>query len=149
MTTEQTQTTEVAAPSTMETQFKTILDNISSLAKFAKTLQDDVKTLQKLCKTLEKKSKSRKKRPQDPMALSKTLCKFLGVAEDTHMTKADVMKQISAFIKENNLQIAEDKRRFVPNKKLSALFNVKATKETKMTFVEINKYITQHLTKLE
>ena len=148
MTTEASQSTQVVQ-SVMETQFKTILDNIASLTKFAKTLQDDVKTLQKLCKTLDKKSKSRKKRPQDPMALSKTLCEFLGVAEDTHMTKADVMKQISAFIKENNLQIAEDKRRFIPNKKLSALFNVKVTKETKMTFVEINKYITQHLTKLE
>jgi len=139
---EQTQTT-------LETQFKTIFDNIGSLVKFAKTLQDDVKALQKVCKTLDKKSKSRKKRPQEPMLVSKTMCKFLGVSEGTHMTKADVMKQISHFIKENKLQIPEDKRRFVPNSKLCSLFNVKVNKETKMTFVEINKYITQHLTKLE
>ena len=55
------------------------------------------------------------------------------------------MKSISTYIKENNLQIPGNKRKFVPNKALMKLFKLKESKE--LTFVEINKYILQHLNK--
>ena len=65
------------------------------------------------------------------------------------MTKADVMKGVSAYIKSNNLQLEEDKRRFKPNKDLCKLFAMPMSAAKNMTFVEINKHVSQHLTKVE
>ncbi len=60
------------------------------------------------------------------------------------------MKQLSAYVKENNLQLKDDKKRFKPNSNLCKLFNVtaKSVGSNGMTFVEINKYISQYLTKV-
>ena len=43
------------------------------------------------------------------------------------------------------IQIESDKRKFLPNKELAKIFGVK--KPQNMTFVEINKHVSQHLTK--
>ena len=79
------------------------------------------------------------------LSLSSDLEKFLSVSHGTKLTKADVMKMVSSYIKEKNLQIESDKRKFLPNKELAKIFGVK--KPQNMTFVEINKHVSQHLTK--
>ena len=63
------------------------------------------------------------------------------------MTKADVMKNLSSYIKATDLQLKENKRKFRPNKELCKLFKIKPAEVKDMTFVEINKYIIQHITK--
>ena len=87
----------------------------------------------------------RAKRPQVPLTLSKDLENFLSVEHGTKLTKAQVMKTISSYIKEKNLQVAENKRQFIPNKELSKIFKIK--KAHSMTFVEINKHVSHHLSK--
>ena len=62
------------------------------------------------------------------------------------LTKAEVMKMVSTYIKENKLQVETNRRKFVPNSALLKLFNQSEASE--MTFVEINKNISHHLTKL-
>jgi len=126
-------------------QFSFVYENLKVLIDMSKTCLDDIKGLQKQYKVLEKKTKIKKKRPQLPMELSKELLKFLNTNENH--SKAEVMKMISTYIKENNLQVESNKRKFVPNKDLLKLF--KLNKPSEMTFVEINKYIIPHLTKLE
>ena len=126
-------------------QFAFVYENLKVLIDMSKTCLDDIKGLQKQYKVLEKKTKIKKKRPQALMELSKELGKFLNTSENH--TKADVMKMISTYIKENNLQVETNKRKFVPNKALLKLF--KLSKAEEMTFVEINKYIIPHLSKLE
>ena len=51
----------------------------------------------------------------------------------------------SEYIKSNNLQVAENKRKFVPNKQLVKTFGMKA--KSQLTFVEINKHVSTHLSK--
>jgi len=70
----------------------------------------------------------------------------LSVDNGTKLTKAEVMKQVSTYIKEKDLQIKLDKRKFKPNKELSKIFGI-AKNPPQMTFVEINKYVSHHLTK--
>jgi len=82
------------------------------------------------------------------MGLSAELAKFLSQKKDAQMTKAEVMKNISSYIKSENLQLKDDKRKFLPNKQLVKLFGLKAADVKNMTFVEINKHVSQHLTKL-
>lgn len=131
----------------MEQSFDTIFESLTHVVKTIKSLQETVKVLQKQCKNIEKKKKKRVARTQEPLVLSKELCGFLKVPLTKRMTKADVMKSLSSYIKDMELQIAENKRKFKPNKELCKLFKIKPNEVKEMTFVEINKYIIQHVAK--
>jgi chromatin remodeling complex protein RSC6 len=130
---------------TIDTEFKSIFENLSGFSKQTRALSDQVRALQKTCKLAEKQTKASKKKPQTPMSLSKELSTFLSVAPETQLTKAQVMKSISEYIKSNNLQVETNKRKFVPNKQLQKTFGMKAKAE--LTFVEINKHVSGHLSK--
>jgi len=129
---------------TIDLGFKSLTTHVSEMSKTTRGLQEDLKGLHKLVKQMEKSSKNKVKRPQVKMNLSTQLEKFLTIGHGTLLTKAEVMKSISGYIKEQNLQIQEDRRKFLPNKELSKIFGIK--KASKMTFVEINKHISHHLT---
>ena len=78
--------------------------------------------------------------------MSKDLENFLSLEKGTQLTKAEVMKGISKYIKEKNLQLSENKRQFKPDKKLHKVFGMD-TKQP-LTFVEIGGHISSHLTKV-
>jgi len=128
---------------TIDNTFGSISSQLNEMGKDTRKLQDELKGLQKLVRQGNKSSRIKKKRPQIKMNLSKELEKFLTVDKGTKLTKAEVMKNVSTYIKEKNLQIQEDKRKFLPNKELSKIFGIK--KAQNMTFVEINKHVTPHL----
>ena len=130
---------------TLDTQFASLLGTVITYSKDVRTLQDELKGIHRTFKQLDKQSRQRKKKPQAKLFLSKELEKFLSLDHGTKATKAEVMKKISTYIKEKNLQVQTDKRKFLPNKELSKIFGVK--KPQNMTFVEINKHVSQHLTK--
>lgn len=130
---------------TIDTEFKSIFETLSGFSKQTRALSDQVRSLQKACKAAEKQTRASKKKPQTPMSLSKELSTFLSVSPDTQLTKAQVMKSISEYIKSNNLQVESNKRKFVPNKQLQKTFGMKAKAE--LTFVEINKHVSGHLSK--
>ena len=130
---------------TLDNQFTALFGTISSHSKDIKSMQEELKSIHRTFKLLEKQSKQRKKKPQAKLSLSKELEKFLSLDHGTKATKAEVMKMVSTYIKEKNLQVQTDKRRFLPNKELSKIFGVK--KPQNMTFVEINKHVSPHLTK--
>ena len=129
----------------IEGSFKSLTTQLTEMSKATRGLQDELKGLHKLVKQSDKSNRLKKKRPQVKMCLSKDLEKFLSVGSGTKLTKAEVMKSVSAYIKETNLQIEADKRKFIPNKPLSKIFGINHTKAPNMTFVEINKHISQHL----
>jgi chromatin remodeling complex protein RSC6 len=128
---------------TIDNTFGSISSQLNEMGKDTRKLQDELKGLHKLVRQGNKSSRIKKKRPQIKMNLSKELEKFLTVDKGTKLTKAEVMKNVSTYIKEKNLQIQEDKRKFLPNKELSKIFGIK--KAQNMTFVEINKHVTPHL----
>lgn len=129
----------------LDAQFKSLYDEVGTAGKQMRSLQDGLKNLQKSFKLMDKQNKLRKKRPQVPLNLSNDLEKFLSIKHGTMLTKAQVMKSISTYIKEKNLQVQENKRTFVPNKELSKIFKMK--KPSALTFVEINKHVSHHLSK--
>ena len=129
----------------LDAQFKSLYEEVGTAGKQVRTLQDGLKNLQKSFKLMDRQNKLRKKRPQVPLNLSNDLEKFLSIKHGTMLTKAQVMKSISTYIKEKNLQVQENKRTFVPNKELSKIFKMK--KPSALTFVEINKHVSHHLSK--
>ena len=135
----------VQLDTSLDLLFKDLSDQVQGLGKQTKVIGDNLRSLYRQYKIVDKQSRAKKKRPQVPLKLSKELEKFLSIEHGTLMTKAAVMKSISTYIKEKNLQIKENKRQFIPNKELSKIFSIK--KPQSMTFVEINKHVSHHLTK--
>ena len=129
----------------IDNQFKEIYSNLNIFMKQSKAIGDQLRSLQRNCKQADRAARIRNKRPQEPMNVSKELAKFLKIGSGEQLTKASVMKMVSTYIKDKNLQIADDKRKFVPNKELVKIFGI--SKAQNMTFVEINKHVSQHLTK--
>ena len=127
--------------------FKSLTTQLSEMSKTTRVLQEDLKSLHKLVKQCDKSNRIKKKRPQVKMNLSDALISFLSIDMGTKLTKAEVMKSVSNYIKEKNLQIQEDKRKFIPNTVLSKIFGINSKKPPNMTFVEINKHVSPHLTK--
>jgi chromatin remodeling complex protein RSC6 len=136
-------TDKLTLPDTIDNTFKSLTTQISDMSKITRGLQDELKSLHKMVKQNDKSSRTKQKRPQTKMHLSKDLEKFLTLDKGTLLTKAEVMKSVSTYIKEKNLQIQEDKRKFLPNKELSKIFGIKNPQN--MTFVEINKHVSPHL----
>jgi chromatin remodeling complex protein RSC6 len=132
-----------ASIDTINLKFKDIQSQLSNFGKQTKVLQDDIRTLHKVYKQSSKTARMKQKRPQVPLSLSNELETFLSIEHGTKLTKAEVMKSISSYIKVKNLQIEQDRRKFLPNKQLSKIFNIK--KPENMTFVEINKHVSHHL----
>jgi chromatin remodeling complex protein RSC6 len=130
---------------TLDNLYRGIYDELALAGKQVRTIQDSLKTLSREFRVLDRQNKARKKRPQPQLNLSKELSTFLSIDQGTTRTKAEVMKDVSSYIKEKNLQVAENKRQFVPNKQLAKIFNIK--KPSAMTFVEINKHVSHHLTR--
>ena len=129
----------------IDTTFVSLSSQITDMSKTTRGLQDELKVLHKMVRQSDKSNRIKKKRPQVKMNLSKDLEKFLSVDKGTKLTKAEVMKSVSTYIKEKNLQIQEDKRKFLPNKELSKIFGIAQKNAHNMTFVEINKHVSQHL----
>ena len=130
---------------TIENQFKIVQDNLTNITGKTKELIESIRILQRNCKQEEKLAKHKKKKVQAKLNLSKDLEKFLSVEHGTKLTKAEVMKAVSSYIKENKLQLEDNKRRFKPNKKLHTVFGM--SPKSNMTFVEINKHVSSHLSK--
>ena len=129
----------------IDNAFVSLSSQISEMSKSTRGFQDELKGLHKMVRQSNKSNRIKKKRPQVKMNLSKDLEKFLSVDKGTKLTKAEVMKSVSTYIKEKNLQIQEDKRKFLPNKELSKIFGIAPKNAHNMTFVEINKHVSQHL----
>jgi chromatin remodeling complex protein RSC6 len=129
---------------TIDKGFKSLTTQLNDMTKNTRILQDELKGLHKIVKQSVKSVKTKSNRPQVKMLLSSQLEKFLSVDHGTKLTKAEVMKSISSYIKDKDLQIQEDRRKFLPNKELTKIFGIKG-KAPNMTFVEINKHVSHHL----
>ena len=118
---------------------------LSSMSKTTKLLQDELKTIQKKVKSCSKQ-KTRVRKEQSKQTLSTELTSFLSLNNETKMTKAEVMKSVSSYIKDHKLQLEDNKRKFKPDTKMTKVFSMK--KGTEFTFVEINKHVSGHLSKV-
>ena len=113
----------------------TIRDLRSRVAKLEKQVNRDTKAT-------NKKLRGRKKRVPNPNAepsgfakpgpVSAELCKFLGLGKDELISRTAVTKRINAYCKDNNLQLAEDKRKIIPDTPLTKL--LKINKGDQLTF---------------
>ncbi len=129
--------------------FTGVCTRLSQLNTVSRELQQEVKLIHKNYRRERAKlSKNKRKKNNTkihlPMSVSPALRKFLKLDSDELISKKDVMGRISTYVKEKNLQLPENKRKFKPNTALRKLFGLSVKKAVPMTFVEINKYISHH-----
>lgn len=129
--------------------FTEVCSRLSQLNTFSRQLQQDVKLIHRNYRRERAKlSKNKRKKNNTkihlPMSVSPALRKFLKLGSDELISKKDVMGRVSTYVKEKNLQLTDNKRKFKPNSTLRRLFGIPSKNVVPMTFVEINKYISHH-----
>ena len=74
-----------------------------------------------------------------PVEISEELCKFLGKSKGTLVSRVEVTKHITNYIKKNNLQDPDNKRIIKPDKKLKELLNL--SDNDQLTYYNLQKNI--------
>tara|TARA_Y100000816_G_scaffold289836_1_gene277139 strand:+ start:3257 stop:3874 length:618 start_codon:yes stop_codon:yes gene_type:complete len=105
----------------------------------------EIKASQKVAK---KKRKNANRAPSGfvkPTRISDDLAEFLGVQKGVEMARTDVTKEITNYIRQNNLQDKDNGRKINPDTKLSSLLNLQ--KEDVLTYFNLQKYMSPHFAK--
>ena len=121
-----------------------------------RSFRDMSKALKRLEKEVAREHKRLSKTPkvkrtvkQTPTAVNAAMSKFLtaqGVeGVDGTWTRQSMMKGISTYIKEKDLQLAEDKKKWKPDATLTKLFSLE--KGSLYTFMNINGLISRVVVK--
>ena len=133
---------------TIEDQFRSICEELSSMCSQSRTLQTRVKDLHRSYKQACKPRKVKKHTVMhDPMNVSAELLKYLGKSAGTQMTKSEAMKLVSNSVREAGLQMLKIRDNLHQIKKLGKVLNMSPIQT--ITFVELNKYLAHHFTPLE
>lgn len=121
-------------------------NQISFMIAGVRALQKNVEKEMKSSQKKQKKDGNKVKREPSgfakPTVISKDLCSFLSKPEGTEMARTEVTKYLTQYIKENNLQQPEDKRKIVPDDKLSKLLN--CTPNDEVTYFNLQKWMKPH-----
>lgn len=80
--------------------------------------------------------------------ITPALAQFAGWDMDQPRSRLEVNSLLCAYIRENGLQLEQDKRVIVPDTKLAALLNYKPS-QGRLDFAELQKYISHLLVKIE
>ena len=99
-----------------------------------------------------RKDPNRKKREPSGFAvatnISDKLCDFLNVPKGTQLSRTDVTRKVTTYIREKNLQISNNRRAFKPDKALKGILGdlQEVDKEKGFTYFNLQRYITPHIT---
>lgn len=133
----------------------TVIDELQKMkdlhAQLGKMIQSTSLMVKRLSKTIQpKKKRTRKPQAQPsgfarPGPITHELSVFLGSAKGEPVARTTVTKQMSAYIKDNNLQNPERKREIVLDNSLAKLFSKKVGDT--IEYFEIQKLLKNHYIK--
>lgn len=146
----------VSAPVSEQVTFATVFAKVAvGMAKF-KEIVVDLKALQKDTARLAKESIRRPRRVADPTAepsgfrkpvgLSADMARFVGVEHDAKVSRNNVTKAVTTYIKAHNLQDTPDKRVILPDSVLKALLGID---EQKLTYFNLQSFLKKHFLKAD
>ena len=120
---------------------KSIYDEMKSRQKsLAKMLQ---KVRQKLNKPVKTKPPRKPCGFARPTPVSNDMCKFLGVPENTKVSRTTVTRALIQYIKDNKLQNQENKKQIQPDETLYKLFGESARTQ-QLTYFTMQKFVNHH-----
>ncbi len=118
-----------------------------SLQSLTQLEKEVYKTYRSMIKIKSSKSK-RKKEPRiptgfaKPTVISEELCDFLGKPYGSEIARTEVTRYMSEYIKKHSLQSHKDKRKIVPDRKLTKL--LKLQKSDQLTYFNLQRYMKHH-----
>ena len=82
-----------------------------------------------------------------PSKISSEMCSFLGLSKGTELSRTDVTRKLTAYIRDKNLQVPTNRRSFVPDKALGSILGPlqEVDKEKGYTYFNLQRYITPHI----
>lgn len=146
------------AEDTLSLKLAGLRDSLSQVLTLVKTIQGDIKSVEKdyakIVKEHDKvanKRRSQSRKPSGfakPSPLSDEMAEFLGLDKGVEIARNEVTKLINKYIVDNNLREEADKRKILPDQKLSKL--LKLTGDENLSYFNLQKYIKHHfVTKTE
>lgn len=157
---EQLAASETTESASVQSIFESLISQNETLLTAQKNL---ILSLKKAYKAFEKQSKDaekkrsrktsadpeKKRQPSGflmPTSISDTLCDFLGVPHGSKVSRTSVTNQINTYIREHSLHVPDNKRSFVPDAKLSAVFGPLHEKDKEVGFCYFNlqRYLKPH-----
>ena len=139
----------------ISTNLETLLNTVTNVIMQLKSVQTEIKTSQKNYAKLLKdhnKAVSKKKRSgrkpsgfAKPSSISSEMAEFLGISSDIEIARNEVTSLINKYIVENDLRNESDKRKILPDEKLTNLLNLKGDEE--LSYFNLQKYMKHHFIK--
>ena len=123
--------------------------------RFARSVAKSLKALRADVNRVAKVKRADKARPANsgfmkPVKISKKLAEFTGWDEGQLRSRVDVTKYICSYIKENKLQDTQDRRKILPDPKLTSLLGYDRKKDGKdLTYYYIQTKLKPHFLKAE
>ena len=139
--------------SKLHAQFNDSQSILKTLANNLKILHKEVqKEKKELIKNAKKAKKIKKKKTSvsgfaKPSIISEKLADFLQVPKGELIARTDATKMVLDYVKKNNLQNPDYKKQILPDEKLRNLLEPHFTKEDKLEYFNIQKYLKYHFLK--
>lgn len=145
---------ETVVDSVEENLFEDLLLKVQSMSVEMRSVISIIKTLQKENNKLKKianKKKSKKSTGEKksgfsiPVKITDELADFLNVERESFVTRQQVTKMLTSYIKENKLYSEEDKRIIKPNEALVKI--LQHNDGDNISYFNIQRYIKHHFIK--
>ena len=135
----------------LNSQFNLIKTQMASMQQSMKQIEKNIKKQMKGLKKELDKSKTKNKGNRlpsgfaKPSKVTKELCQFMNKAEGTEIARTEVTRALVSYIKENNLENAENSKFISPDDKLKLLLGLDDSQQ--LTYFNIQKYMNKHFVK--
>lgn len=120
--------------------------SISTMNNHLKLLERDMKKELRALKKVTSKQKSKGNRKPSgfakPSDVSVELCSFMGREKGTQIARTEVTQYLISYIKEHQLQFAENKKVILPDTKLKSLLGV--DDKTQVTYFNLQGLMNKH-----
>ena len=129
-----------------------IKDACSKLSCKLKTLEENLNNEKNKKEEKEETEEKKTKRARKPSGfakegkISEDLCAFMGIVEGSLVARTEVTKFVIEYIKNNNLQDLENKKKINPDNKLKTLLSIEDNDE--LTYFNIQKKMNPHFLKI-
>ena len=145
-----------AEPPSIESQFNSLLQDLSSFKLQLSDIQTKVRSLEKhITKELKSKGKTEKKQTtlklisqtgfNKAVPISDELCVFLSKPLGTSLSRTEVTQFITNYIRDHKLQDMSTRKLIQPNEALFKLLHLKSSDE-EVTYFNLQKYLNIHFT---
>ena len=127
---------------------------ISQLKQANRLYKKELKSIEKAVSKARRNAKKDPNRPKRtpsgfavPSKISTQMCDFLQLEHGTELSRTDITKKLTTYIREKNLQVPTNRRSFIPDNALGGILGpLKEVDQDKgYTYFNLQRYITPHI----